>query len=356
VDVNETICVIPVDSFVESEFYELLCQLPGNLAQSGAELALIGATPNRPSSQYGYIVPKITGGKDYLHVSKFVEKPSEQIAVSLIKENALWNCGVFAFSLSFMLACLSSKGLPVEYKKLLEQYEGFPETSFDEEVVEKIQHAVVVPYDKAWRDLGDWRILTNYLEHSVIGHGEISADSLHTHLINELMYPIHVIGVSNIIVAASPDGILIANKNKSNQIKHILKDSQTPMYEEKRWGNIRVLDYHTTSDFEILTKKIEMLSGKNTSYHRHQKRRKVWTIISGTGEFILEGVSHTLHTGDVVQIPCGANHAVKAITALEFIEIQIGTQLLADDIIRIAMTWEDTIKYGHTGGNPDQHA
>jgi mannose-1-phosphate guanylyltransferase len=355
-DVDETICVIPVDSFVESEFYELLCQLPGILAQSGADLALIGAIPNRPSSQYGYIVPKITGGKDYWHVSTFVEKPSEQIAVSLIKENALWNCGVFAFSLSFMLACLVNKGLPTEYKDLLDRYELFSETSFDEEVVEKIQHAVVVPYDKAWRDLGDWRILTNYLEHDVIGHGQISADSLHTHLINELMYPIHVIGVSNIIVAASPDGILVANKNKSNQIKHILKDSQTPMYEEKRWGIIRVLDHHTTSDLEILTKKVEMRSGKNTSYHRHQKRREVWTIISGTGEFIIEGVSHSLHTGDVVQIPNGTTHAVKAITALEYIEIQIGTQLLADDIIRIAMTWEDTIKYDQTTGNPPHHA
>jgi mannose-1-phosphate guanylyltransferase len=339
VDLDETICVIPVDLFVEPEFYHLLHRLPGILAQSGSELALIGVIPNRPSTQYGYIVPHETGGKDYLDVSKFVEKPNKEVAASLISENAFWNCGVFAFSLSYMLSCLKSKGLPIVYEELLDRYELFPEISFDEAVVEQTRHCVVVPYDKAWQDLGDWSILPNYLGSQVIGQGQISSDSLHTHLINELMYPIHIIGLSNIIVAASPDGILVASKDKSNQIKNILKDWQRPMYEEKRWGKFWVLD-HSKSDTDTLTKKVEMLPGKYTSYHLHQKRREILTIISGSGEFILEGAKHSIQTGDVLQIPPGAKHAVKAIGLLEYIEIQIGIELNEEDVIRSAMSWE----------------
>jgi len=350
-DMDETICVIPVDLFAESEFYQLLRRLPDILARSGSELALIGTIPGHPSTQYGYIVAEESRAKDYLNVRKFVEKPNVEVAAGLISENAFWNCGVFAFPLSFMLSCLTSKGLPIHYEELLDRYELFPMTSFDEEVVEKIPHCVVVPYDRAWQDLGDWSALSNYLGSQVMGNGQVSSDSLQTHLINELMYPIHVIGVSNIIVAASPDGILVANKDKANRIKKILNDSQTPMYEEKRWGKLWVLD-HSKSDTETLTKKVEMMPGKNTSYHMHQKRREILTIVSGTGEFILEGEKHSIQTGDVLQIPLGVKHALRANSPLKYIEIQMGIQLNEVDVIRTSMSWEDTIEYCNRRGRP----
>ncbi|SDG54389.1 mannose-1-phosphate guanylyltransferase [Fontibacillus panacisegetis] len=343
---DEVICVIPADLFVDAEFYNVLSRLPQILAQSGSELALIGTIPNRPSSQYGYIVPQENGKNDYYDVSKFVEKPDEELAASLISDHAFWNCGTFAFSLSFILSRLQDSGLPNQYEELLDCYELFPVTSFDEEVAEKTRHSIVVPYEKTWKDLGDWRVLSNYLGSHVIGKGQISNDSRHTHLINELTYPIHVIGVSNIIVAASPDGILVADKDRSNEIKSILHDSQIPMFEEKRWGTIRVLDHsRTRTDIETLTQKVEILAGKNTSYHSHQKRKEIWTIISGTGVFILEGVITNIQTGDVLQIPYGARHAVKAISPLEIIEVQIGNVLMEDDILRQTMTWEETLKY-----------
>ncbi|MFC5468115.1 sugar phosphate nucleotidyltransferase [Cohnella suwonensis] len=348
---DETVCVIPVDLFVESEFFDLLRKFPEVLAQSGSDLALLGTTPKHPSSQYGYIVPQLAVetdylSKDYFSVTQFVEKPIEEYALRLINEYAMWNCGVFAFSLSFMLSSLKSKGLPIVYKELLDRYEHLSEASFDVEVVEKTRHSVVIPYDKVWQDLGDWGVLPDHFGSSVIGLGQISSDSIHTHLVNELAYPIHVIGVSNIIVAASTDGILVANKDKSNQIKKLLNYRQKPMYGEKRWGTYRILD-HSMTDIgtETLTKKVQLLPGKNTSYHLHQKRKETWTIISGTGEFILEAVNDQIQTGDVLQIPAGAKHAIKAITPLEYIEIQIGTELVDEDIIRIAMTWEEMIQY-----------
>ncbi|MNP14619.1 Alginate biosynthesis protein AlgA [compost metagenome] len=163
-------------------------------------------------------------------------------------------------------------------------------------------------------------------------------------MINELTYPIHVIGLSNVIVAASPDGILVSDKARTNEIKNRLQDAQFPMFEEKRWGTIRVLDYSKT-DIETITQKVEMLAGKNTSYHSHQNRKETWTIISGTGLFILEGVKYSIQAGDVLQIPIGAKHAIKAIRPLHYIEIQIGNVLTEVDKERLTMTWEETLKY-----------
>ncbi|NBD27125.1 sugar phosphate nucleotidyltransferase [Paenibacillus glycinis] len=347
---DETICVMPADLFVEAGFFRLLREFPGILARSGAELALLGTTPAHPSSQYGYIVPQppdASGGeaKDYRPVARFVEKPGEADALVLMKQQALWNCGVFAFPLHVMLAHLRRKGLPAEYESLLACYERLPEASFDVEIAEKTRRCVVIPYDRGWRDLGDWRVLTEYLGSSIVGRGEISGDSLHTHVVNELDSPVHVIGLSNVIVAASPDGILVADKDGANRIKQQLPGGGKPASGEKRWGSYRLLDHAKTGmGTEALTKKIAMLPGKNTSYHRHRKRDETWTVLSGTGEFILETVHARIQAGDVLSIPAGAKHAVKAITPLVYIDIQLGTELLEEDSERFAIAWEEILR------------
>ncbi|WP_051330973.1 sugar phosphate nucleotidyltransferase [Aneurinibacillus terranovensis] len=225
-DPEEMVCVLPVDLFVETDFFEIVGTLPDILVESHADLALLGTTPTHPSNQFGYIVPKSNGGTNYYPVERFVEKPVEGRARSLIKKRALWNCGVFAFPIRFMLSFLRSKGLPVDYEELLAAYEHLPELSFDYEVVEKTPRSVVVPYHKGWNDLGSWSALADYLDSSVIGAGEISDDSQNTHIINELSCPIHVIDVPDIIIAASPDGILIASKKNSSRIKQILDDME----------------------------------------------------------------------------------------------------------------------------------
>ncbi|OAB34952.1 mannose-1-phosphate guanylyltransferase [Paenibacillus macquariensis subsp. defensor] len=348
VDPNETICVLPVDSFAETAFFQLIHTFPDILNLSHAELALLGTVPKQPSNQYGYIVPNTNRIKEreYLTVTHFVEKPDEQHAVQLINRGALWNCGVFAFSMKFMLSYMENMGLPTDYDEYLLQYEHLPERSFDQEVVEKINHCVVIPYDGAWKDLGSWDTLSTHFESFVIGSGQISSDSINTHLVNELPFPIQVIDVSNIIVAASHDGILVASKKNANEIKNKLQSTpQKPKYEEKRWGTCLVLDHSKVmgNGMEAVTRKVNVLPGQYISYHSHQKRTEIWTVISGSGEFILDDTVSLIQTGDVLQIPCDAKHAVKAIFPLEFIEIQIGTELDKEDILRMTMTWEDAI-------------
>lgn len=347
-DPDEVIVFMPVDLFVEGDFFARIRQMPEVLAQSKADLALIGSLPTHPSGQYGYILPKEPlAGTTYHAVGRFIEKPDRNMARRLILKGALWNCGVFAMSLRFMLSVLAKRELPSAYEELVDRYADLPELSFDQEVVEKKSvHSVVLPFSGKWKDIGSWDSLTEYLSAPVIGPGEITDKSVNTHLINNLTYPIYVVDVPHIVVAASADGILVASKQNSGKIKQMIQGrSLRPMFEERRWGTYRVLDHGITPQgLKTLTKRIELFPGKNISYQLHRKRQEVWTILSGTGELLIEGKLSRIVAGDVVQIPLGTRHGVKAITPLAFIEVQIGTELVEEDIERLAMNWRDALR------------
>ncbi|MEJ9314568.1 sugar phosphate nucleotidyltransferase [Priestia megaterium] len=343
-NMDEVVSILPVDPYVDDAFFDRVKDLEKVIQQSEAQLALIGVSPTYPSSKYGYIVPKqVKNTRNYFSVNRFTEKPTETEAASLIKDGALWNCGVFAFKLGYILSILEEKGLPTDYNELLKRYEMLPKISFDYEVVEKTQDIVVLPYDGYWKDLGTWNTLTEEMATSQIGKGVISEDSKNVHLINELDIPVTVLGTSNLVVAASPDGILVSDKEASPRIKELVGEfDNRPMYEERRWGWYRVLDYtKLTEDKEVLTKRIGVQAGKNLSYQLHDYRDEVWTIIKGEGEFIFNDELKLVRSGDVLQVKSGDKHAIRAITDLEIIEVQTGSQLIEEDIVRLYMTWED---------------
>jgi mannose-1-phosphate guanylyltransferase len=162
-------------------------------------------------------------------------------------------------------------------------------------------------------------------------------------VVNELDIPVTVLGNKDAVVAASPDGILVTDKAASPRIKELLKGfEQRPMYEERRWGWYRVLDHTKFEEGnEVLTKRIGVKAGRNLSYQKHYARSEVWTIIKGEGEFALNDKIRKVKPGDVLVIPVEAKHGIKATTDLEFIEVQTGSQLIEEDIVRIFMTWED---------------
>lgn len=345
---DEVIAILPVDPYVDDQFFTRVKDLEEAVQRSDAQIALIGVSPTYPSSKYGYIVPiSEKGSREYRRVSRFTEKPSEEQAASLIEDGALWNCGVFAFKLGYVISILEEKGLPTDYEELLKQYGTLPKISFDYEVVEKTKDIVVLPYNGYWKDLGTWNTLTEEMATSQIGKGVISTDSENVHLINELDIPITVLGSSNLIVAASPDGILVSDKDASPRIKELVGEfDNRPMYEERRWGWYRVLDYTKLEEGkEVLTKRIGISAGKNLSYQLHDYRDEVWTIIKGKGEFILNGELRTIEAGDVLQIKSGEKHAVKAVTDLEIIEVQTGSQLVEEDIVRLFINWGEIEEY-----------
>ncbi|WP_020618544.1 sugar phosphate nucleotidyltransferase [Paenibacillus daejeonensis] len=344
VGLDETVCILPVDPYVEDHFFERIKALETSLHQSGANLALMGVKPTYPSSKYGYIVPGGQGEtEDYRTVSRFTEKPTEAKAQALIAEDALWNCGVFAFKLEYIITKLMAKGWPVQYEELSQQYQDLPKISFDYEVVEKEEKIVAIDYDGYWKDLGTWNTLTENMGVQQMGNGAICEDSHNTHLINELDIPVTVIGISDAVVAVSPDGILVADKQASPKIKDMVLPGQMPMYEERTWGWYRVLDYAKYEDAdEVLTKRIGLKPGKHLNYQKYSLRADTWTIISGEGQLVRGQEIISVKAGDVFHIPANEYHAIKAVTDMEMIEIQKGSILdCVEEAMEHVQSWED---------------
>jgi len=345
---DEIVVVLPVDPYVEDSFFNRVKELENVLVESEADLALMGVKPTYPSSKYGYIVPKVKVEDDkYFNVDRFTEKPSEEKAQDLIDMNALWNTGVFAFKLGYLINLVEEKGLPISYNELSSNYKTLPKISFDYEVVEKAKQIVALPYDGYWKDLGTWNTLTEEMATTQIGKGVLSSDSINTHMVNELDIPVTVIGAKDIVVAASPDGILVADKASSPKIKELISDfDQPPMYEERIWGWSRVLDYAKyETGSEMVTKRICIFKGKNSTYHYHNLRDEVWTIVKGEGELALDGSIHRVKAGDIIHLPARKKHGIYALSELEFIEVQTGIGISDEDFTRIYYKWDEVLNH-----------
>lgn len=341
-DLNEVVGILPVDPFVEDRFFSKVKELEDVLLNSEANIALMGVVPTFPSEKYGYILTEGRESHSYLHVTSFQEKPKKEIAEKLIENNAMWNCGVFAFKLKYIIDLLKEENLPINYNELVEQYNKLPKNSFDYEVVEKAEHIVAIQYDGYWKDLGTWNTLTEEMSHHVIGRGVISEEVNNSFIVNELDIPITLLGIENAVVAASPDGILVTDKDSSPKVKEYVNNfDDRPMYEERRWGWYRVLD-HTkyVEGNEVLTKRIGISAGRNLSYQIHYKRSEVWTIVKGEGVLILNDAMRHVRAGDVIEIPLSAKHALRATTDMEIIEVQTGSELVEEDIYRVELEWD----------------
>ncbi|VXB71181.1 Mannose-1-phosphate guanylyltransferase [Bacillus sp. 349Y] len=344
VSVNETVIVLPVDPYVESDYFGKMKELDKVIQDENIDLGLIGIKPTYPSSKYGYIVPNNStiNSERIIHVEKFIEKPDEERAKSLLKENALWNAGVFGFKLGYLIDIMNKKNVPTTYDELLREYKNLPKISFDYEVVENAQSINAITYDGYWKDLGTWNTLTEEMSTNQIGRGVISSDSVESHLINELDIPVTVLGVKNVIVAASSDGILVSEKNSSPYIKEYIKDfTQPPMYEEKLWGWIRTLDYaNYDKEHEMVTKRLGIKEGKNLSYQYHKHKSKIWTVVQGEGELALDEKISKIKRGDIIHLSTYKKHALYAISDIELIEVQTGI-ISEEDCVELIYDWKE---------------
>ncbi len=341
---EEIVVIMPCDPYTETGYFETIRKMSECVKANVADLVLMGITPTYPSSKYGYVVPEkeTSVSAAYMQVDKFIEKPSVEKAEGLIKQHALWNGGVFAFRLGYMMNIVGKYIDSDTFEETRKRYSELPKISFDYEVAEKAKSVAVVPYTGEWKDLGTWNTLTDELHKHVIGNAVIGSHCENTHIINELHLPIYADGLKDVVVAASPDGIIVCQKCYTENIKNAVDNlTPRPMYEERRWGTYRVLDESTYADgHHSLTKSITLNPGKSISYQRHLHRSEVWTFVEGDGLFVLEGKKKSIKAGDMVIIPMGYKHTVKAITKLSFIQVQIGNPLVEDDIERFDWEWQ----------------
>jgi mannose-1-phosphate guanylyltransferase len=219
----------------------------------------------------------------------------------------------------------------------------FQKISFDYEVAEKAVSVAMILYHGRWKDLGTWNTLSEELDLECIGEVTLGEDTVNTTVINELSIPTVVLGVENLIVAASPDGILISDKQKSSYLKSYVDSlNQRPMYEEGIWGEYKALDYKQYQDgSKSLTKHLTIKAGQFIGYLAHRIRDEILTVVDGSGEVVIDGSVRKVGRGDIIHITKGQRHAIKAYpdNDLQFIEVQIGTELMENDVEAFEWRW-----------------
>lgn len=346
---DEIAVVLPIDPFVEDHYFDLLASLEKIIKKDEADIALMGVKPTQPDIRYGYVIPESVDLKNNnilkagYKVHSFIEKPNEDEAKELIfKKGALWNCGVFAFKIGYLMDILSKKIIYNHYIDVLDSYQELKKTSFDYEVVENADRIAVIEYKGIWKDLGTWKTLCEHISESIMGNAVVSTSAENVNVINELEIPTVVIGAKNTVVVATHDGILVSDKDQSSNLKDYLgKNVLRPMCEKRQWGSYYILEHNEQKEgIQSVTKKLIIESGKNISYQYHQYRSEVWTVIGGMGIFILNNKIYPAKTGSVFKIKTGDKHTIRSIEKLTMIEVQLGTNLVEDDIIRIEKNWD----------------
>lgn len=340
---TDTVIVMPIDTYADQAYYDSISALDMAVQTNAAELVLLGVSPTYPSEKYGYIVPASIEGQAPWAVSRFTEKPDEETAKKLIAQGALWNCGVFAFRLGWLLELTSHYLNEPDFKAYRDNYERLPKNSFDYEVVEKASSIAVVPYEGAWKDLGTWNTLSEEMEDPYSGNVVVDEDTVENiNIINESDLPLVVAGIKDAVVVATPDGILVSGKTASAHIKDEVNKAQEsrPMYERKHWGEYKVINHEIGEDGEeSLTKELFFTIDSQLPYQRHEHRREIWIIVSGSGTVVLDGLRRDVAPGSVVEIGTGVKHGLKANEPLHLIEVQIGSPLVEEDIERFGNYW-----------------
>lgn len=326
VDKKESVIVCPVDPYVDEYYFNGLKKL-GELAELGkTNLTLMGIEPTYPSEKYGYIIPE--DENEISRVKYFKEKPDIRTAEEYIKSGALWNGGVFAFKLEYLLNKAREIIGTDSYGELFSQYETLDKISFDYAVVEKEHDIQVMRFSSQWKDLGTWNTLTEEMSEHIIGQGVLNETCENSCIINELNIPVLGMGLHNMIVSASGEGILVSTKEESSYIKPFVDEfDQRVMFAEKSWGNFKILDVEEDS----LTIKVILNPGHSMNYHSHERRDEVWTVTKGLATVIVDGMQRAVRPGDVITMPAGCKHTIIAETQVQLIEVQLGEEISIKD-------------------------
>lgn len=326
IDPEETVVVCPVDPYVEEDYFEALQQLSKQADKGEASLVLMGIEPTYPSEKYGYIIPD--SQEQTAMVRTFKEKPTKEKAQEYIRQGALWNGGVFAYQLKYMLQKAHELIEFTDYEDLFAKYETLTKISFDYAVAEKEKKLQVMRFQGQWKDLGTWNTLTEAMEEKVVGEGMMNENCRGVHIVNELNVPVLAMGLHDVVISASSEGILVSDKEQSSYIKpYVDRIDQQIMFAEKSWGSFHVLDVEKSS----MTIKVTLNAGHAMNYHSHRSRDEVWVVIAGRGRTIVEGREKAVKAGDVIEMTAGCRHTVLADTELKLIEVQLGEEISVHD-------------------------
>ena len=163
---------------------------------------------------------------------------------------------------------------------------------------------------------------------NVVGKGVMNEKCSGVHILNEFNVPVIAMGLTDVVISASPEGILVSDKEQSSYIKPYVDGiNQQIMFAEKSWGKYQVMDVET----KAMTIKVVLNPGHSMNYHSHKNRDEVWVVLAGEGRSVVDGMEQNIKTGDVVTMSAGCRHTVFADTELKLIEVQLGKDITVED-------------------------
>jgi mannose-1-phosphate guanylyltransferase / mannose-6-phosphate isomerase len=353
--------VLAADHIVrDAEGFRRACQEALKPALGGY-LVTFGVHPHAPATSYGYIRPgaKLAGSAAHV-VEAFVEKPNEAMASRYVAEGFLWNSGNFMFRADRMLDELNQFepemraaakhsvdeiARDLDFLRLPEDpFLRAPKKSIDYAVMERTAHAAVLPVDFGWSDIGSWGALWKELEHDQSGNtvdGPTALiDTKNSLIFSDETILTTVVGLTDVIVVATSDAVLVVPKNQSEKVKDLVttlkKNGRREATEHKRihrpWGYYQGVD----AGARYQVKRIVVKPGGQLSLQKHHHRAEHWVVVKGTAQVIINDDTRTVHENESIYVPIGSVHrlANPGKIPLELIEVQVGSYLGEDDIIR----------------------
>ena len=335
------------------------CRKALSVANAG-RIVTFGVLPERPATEYGYIRPGDVVSGDVRKVAKFVEKPDPVTAAGYVADGYLWNCGNFMFraqmlldeyrsvdadSVSTLVEAVESAGRDLGFVTLpLESFGKATPISIDYAVMEKTTQAAVVPVACGWSDVGSWHAVWELSDKD--GHGNVSQgltvfeDSRNCNVSTDKAL-VALEGVDDLVVVATQDAILVSRQSDPNGLKRLVGKLRTvaPQVTEdhikvhRPWGSYQSLDIGERHQ----VKRIIVKAGGRLSLQKHHHRSEHWIVVRGTALVTVNDLQKMVHENESIYIPIGAVHRMEnpGKIPLELIEVQTGSYLGEDDIIRI---------------------
>jgi mannose-1-phosphate guanylyltransferase/mannose-6-phosphate isomerase len=344
---------------------------PGAFAQACREavaaaaegrIVTFGVNPTFAATNYGYIRPgaKLSSGTA-LAVGSFVEKPDAATANRYIAERYLWNSGNFVFRADVMLgeierfepdiakaaqAAVGGMTKDLDFLRLpAEAFAEAPKKSIDYAVMERTERAAVVPVDCGWSDVGSWSAVWDALGHDADGNAATGSvvflDSHNSLAHSDEAILTAVVGLDNVVVVTTPDAVLVTSRDKAEQVKGLVEQLKAQNREQavrhlrvfRPWGYYQAID--NGSRYQV--KRIVVKPNAMLSLQKHSHRSEHWVVVRGTAEVTIGSEMLTIHENESTYIPIGSVHrlANPGKIPLELIEVQVGSYLGEDDIVRL---------------------
>jgi mannose-1-phosphate guanylyltransferase/mannose-6-phosphate isomerase len=360
-DPDALMLAMPADHVIADRAAFLEAVARGRLHAANGDLVAFGVSPETPETGYGYIRRgnPLDSGQAF-RVASFVEKPDSARAEMYLASGEFdWNSGIFLMRAgrwleeigkhqpAILSACEAAMAQGVQdsdfYRVQREAFVGSPANSVDYAVMEHTDRAVVVPFSAGWSDVGAWSSLWQVCPRDAEGNvmrGDVIAEDTHNSLLLAQGRCLATVGVSDLVVVETADAVLVAHKDKAQDVRAIvdhLKATGRDEYKTHRcvyrpWGSYEGID--NGARFQV--KRLSVKPGASLSLQMHHHRAEHWVVVKGTARVTCGKETFNLHENESTYIPIGATHRLEnpGNIPLEVIEIQSGSYLGEDDIVR----------------------